>query len=173
MRQFVYDYHIENTYDVEDWDIIFREYAFVIDVNEQRKLINSLTFSRQPWQLTEWDFIWEIFYSVNFYLNFKNSSFFYSVLQGIGENFVLRMDFFKIASVLVNNPIGREIVWDYFRENYEKIVAEYGEDDPRLGWILIEIVDSFENEYLYQEMLDFLFKATTGATANARFKVYI
>ena len=83
------------------------------------------------------------------------------------------MDFFKIASVLVNNPIGREIVWDYFRENYEKIVAEYGEDDPRLGWILIEIVDSFENEYLYQEMLDFLFKATTGATANARFKVYI
>ena len=103
---------------------------------------------------------------------FINNFCFYSVLKGIGENFVLRLDFFKVASVLKYNPLGREILWDEFRKEYENLVVQYGEDDPRLGWILVEITESFETEFLFQELLDFFNKATTGATANARIKVF-
>lgn len=50
-RQVVYDYHIQNTYNLDDWELIFRDYEFVLDENEHRKLLTSLTFTRLPWLL--------------------------------------------------------------------------------------------------------------------------
>lgn len=68
------------------------------------------------------------------------------------------------------NPLGREIVWDYIRINFKDISDEYGEDDPRLGRMLLDVVKTFENEFLFYELLEFVFFTSTGATANARFR---
>jgi hypothetical protein len=51
-RQVIYDYHIQNTYEIEDWDLIFHDYEIILDENEHRKLLSSLTYSRLPWLLT-------------------------------------------------------------------------------------------------------------------------
>ncbi len=47
-RQVIYDYHIQNTYDLEDWDLIFRDYDIILDESEHQKLLSSLTYSRLP-----------------------------------------------------------------------------------------------------------------------------
>jgi hypothetical protein len=63
-----------------------------------------------------------------------------------------RVDFFEACKLLAQNPTGREIIWDYFRINYEAIFERYGEEDPRIGQLLIDIVTSFENEFLFYEV---------------------
>jgi hypothetical protein len=63
-----------------------------------------------------------------------------------------RVDFFEACKLLAQNPTGREIIWDYFRINYEAIFERYGEEDPRVGQLLIDIVTSFENEFLFYEV---------------------
>jgi len=80
------------------------------------------------------------------------------------------LTFFEACKLLAQNPTGREIIWDYFRINYEAIFERYGEEDPRVGQLLIDIVTSFENEFLFYELLEFVFFTETGSTANARFK---
>lgn len=52
-------------------------------------------------------------------------------------------------------PIGREIAWDYVRNNFNDIENEYGLDDPRLGHLLIDIASSFENEFMFYEVQKF------------------
>ena len=54
-RKFVYEYHMENTYDVTDWDLIYRDYSISLDENEQRRMIVALSYSRLPWLLFRFD----------------------------------------------------------------------------------------------------------------------
>ena len=67
-------------------------------------------------------------------------------------------------------PVGREIAWDYYRANYAQLQATYGDDDPRLGLLLLYICESFETEFMLYELLDFEFETTSGAAENARLK---
>lgn len=71
---------------------------------------------------------------------------------------------------LSRQPVGREIAWDYYRANYAQLQETYGDDDPRLGLLLIHICESFETEFMLYELLDFEFDTTSGAAANARLK---
>ncbi len=63
-----------------------------------------------------------------------------------------RVDFFELMRLLAENPSGRELIWDFFRINFEDIYQFYGEEDPRIGQLLIDIVSSFENEFLLYEV---------------------
>ncbi len=68
--------------------------------------------------------------------------------------------------------MGRELIWDYFRSNYIELLDYYGLDDSRLGQAIIDISSSFENEFLFYELIEFIYESSdlTGATANARFR---
>lgn len=81
-----------------------------------------------------------------------------------------KVDFFKIASILTQKPLGREMVWDKYRMEFNDLIEKYGQDDPRMGWILVEVSESFETEFLFYELLSFVFFTSSGATSNARFK---
>ena len=80
-----------------------------------------------------------------------------------------KLGFFDEIRLLSQNPLGRELAWDYVRENFKKIIDDYGEDDARLGQMIIDISRTFENEFLFFELLRFVFTTETGAAANARF----
>lgn len=71
---------------------------------------------------------------------------------------------------LTRHPVGRELAWDYYRINFAQLQEQYGEDDPRLGVLLLYITESFETEFLLYELLEFEFQTETGASANARLK---
>lgn len=79
-------------------------------------------------------------------------------------------DFFDIAFDMAPRPLGRELVWDLYRDRYLDLIEDYSEDDPRLGWLMLELSQSFETEFLFYELLTWVFSTTTGAAGNARFK---
>jgi hypothetical protein len=67
------------------------------------------------------------------------------------------------------HPIGRELAWDYYRINYDSILELYGEKDPRIGLMLIDITKTFENEFLFYELLEHItFTDGGNAAKNAR-----
>jgi hypothetical protein len=66
------------------------------------------------------------------------------------------------------HPIGRELAWDYYRFNYDTILEIYGEDDPRIGLMLIDICKTFETQFLFYELLVHIELTTAGSNLNAR-----
>lgn len=141
----VYNYHIQNTYEVEDWKLILRDYENVEDSAERRRLLESLTFTRSPWLLAK--------------------------LLKEQEDFKLeKTDLFDTVKLMSDNPIGREIAWDFMRINFNNLTNEFGNDDPRIGQMLIDLSRTFENEFMFYELLEFVFFTETGATGSARFR---
>lgn len=121
------------------------EYENIEDQAERRRLLESLTFTRLPWLLAR-------------------------LLKEQKESKLERVDLFDTIRMMSENPVGREIAWDYFRINWREIFEEFGEDEPRLGRMLLDISKTFENEFMFYELLEFVFFTETGSTANARFR---
>jgi hypothetical protein len=76
------------------------------------------------------------------------------LVESINER-INSLDIFDLFKYMCAQPLGREITWDYFRNNYYDLLKEYGQDDPRLGDLLINIASSFENEYMFYEVSNF------------------
>jgi hypothetical protein len=43
-------------------------------------------------------------------------------------------------------------MWNFFRTSYSDLVSDLGTDDPRLGQLLIDISQSFEDEFMFYEV---------------------
>ena len=52
VRPIVYNYHFQNTYSIRDWEYAFIQYETTNDVQEEERLLQALTFTRIPSQLT-------------------------------------------------------------------------------------------------------------------------
>ena len=57
-----------------------------------------------------------------------------------------------LLKYISKQPIGREIIWNFFRTSYSDLVSDFGTDDPRLGQLLIDISQSFEDEFMFYEV---------------------
>jgi hypothetical protein len=62
------------------------------------------------------------------------------------------VDFFDGLKYLARNTVGREIAWDYYRENYQEIDGTFGFENQAIGQLLIDIVSTFDNEFLFFEV---------------------
>jgi hypothetical protein len=141
VRSVVYNYHFQNTYDVNDYSLVLMQYNVGLDIQEHRRLLEALTFSRLPWMLAD---------------------FFEQDLELI--------DFEEGIRLLSVNPLGRELMWDFVRLNYAGLLEFFGLEDPRLGQMLIDISRTFENEFIFYELIIFVFNTANGASEHARFK---
>lgn len=63
------------------------------------------------------------------------------------------IDFIDAVLFLAENPLGRELIWNYYRSNYKALVDKYELDTPILGRLLIEITATFEDEYMFFEVI--------------------
>jgi hypothetical protein len=86
------------------------------------------------------------------------------------ERLSVKVNYFELNALLSKSPVGREIAWDNYRLQFTNIIEQYTKDDPRVGQLLIDIADTFENEFLFYELLEWVFFVVDGATANARTK---
>jgi hypothetical protein len=86
------------------------------------------------------------------------------------ENDVKLIDFFDVLKLYAQNTVGREIVWLYFRRNFDEILDRYGLDDPDVGQALVDISRTFDSEFLFFELLKFIVNTPSGAELNSRFK---
>ena len=98
------------------------------------------------------------------------------------------VDLFSAISLFAENPLGRELIWNFYRANYEQLAEEFPLDTPTLGLMLLEIVRTFEDEFLYQEVIiltfvlneylillyfklvEFIFNSNSGSDEIARLK---
>jgi len=62
------------------------------------------------------------------------------------------LDTFDLLKYLSVHTLGRELAWDYLRANYRSLVNKYGKDDFRLGQLLLDITETFEDEYMFYEV---------------------
>ena len=53
LREIVYNYHMQNTYNVNDWFTTLQLDEFFDDPQEHRKLLESLTYTRLPWLIAQ------------------------------------------------------------------------------------------------------------------------
>jgi hypothetical protein len=130
VREVVFNYHMQNTYNLNDWRFLFLNYELNNDLNEKRKYLESLTFSKLPWLLAR------------FLESRKNG--------GIDKS-----DFFEAIRLLSKNTLGRDLIWNYIRANYAEIIITYGLDDTRLGQMLLDITSTFADEFLYEQVYDY------------------
>ncbi len=79
-------------------------------------------------------------------------SLFYRFIEVEKDPGLVLIDFFDMVKYLSQNEIGREVIWDYIRLNYDSILIDYGED-YRLGQMLIDITNTFETEFYYYEVI--------------------
>ncbi|CAF3461054.1 unnamed protein product [Rotaria sp. Silwood1] len=145
-REVVYQTHFQNTYNDTEWTVVSSDFHYSIDAQERYRLLKALTQSRQPWHL-------------------------YQFLYRDAENNQDRdVDLLSVLTLLAKNPIGRELVWYYYRENWAKLQANYGRTNQRLGQLLIDITATFEDEFHEIELIEFL-ASTPGVDSNvdARF----
>jgi glutamyl aminopeptidase len=126
VREIVFNYHIQNTYNLNDWKLLFLEYELNSDLNQQRKFLGSLTFSKLPWLLAKF-------------------------IESQKEGGLRKVDFFEAIGLMSKNPIGRDLAWNYVRENYADILGEYGLEDTRVGRMLLDITSSFQDEFSYEQ----------------------
>jgi hypothetical protein len=55
-------------------------------------------------------------------------------------------------SLLAKNQLGREITWNYYRENYINILTEFGYENTDIGRTFVDIVKTFSDEFYYNEV---------------------
>jgi hypothetical protein len=56
VRNVVYNYHFQNTYNVNDWRVVFIEYESIDDIQEREMLLEAITYTRLPWLLKKFTF---------------------------------------------------------------------------------------------------------------------
>ncbi|CAF1347913.1 unnamed protein product [Adineta steineri] len=145
-REVVYRTHFQNTYNDSEWITIESDYHNFVDVQERYRLLEAMTQSRQPWHL-------------------------YQLLYRDAEpNKDTDVDLLQVLTLLAKNPVGRELVWLYYRKHWAELQTTYGRTNQRLGQLLMDITATFEDEFHEVELIDFL-ASTPGVNTNvdARF----
>ncbi|CAF3728050.1 unnamed protein product [Rotaria socialis] len=145
-RDVVYQTNFQNSYNDSEWITIEASFYMTVDVQERFRLLKGLLQSRQPWHL--YQFLYE----------------------DADYNSDLNVDLLEVLILLAKNPVGRELAWYYYRNNWSKLQETYERTNQRLGQLLIEITATFEDEFHSIELNGFL-ALTPGVDANvdARF----
>ncbi len=82
VRKIVFNYHMQNTYNLNDWKYLFMNYELNDDLNQKRKYLESFTFSKLPWLLARF-------------------------LESQKYGGLNKVDFFEAIRLLSQNPMGR------------------------------------------------------------------
>ncbi|CAG2104288.1 unnamed protein product, partial [Medioppia subpectinata] len=82
------------------------------------------------------------------------------------ESFLRKHDFFQfLTNLAVNSLVGRDMVWDYYRNNYNKIVDRFTINNSGLGRIVYTLSTLFTSDVQKAQVLDF-FKQYPNAGAG-------
>ncbi|XP_055901791.1 uncharacterized protein LOC129938333 [Eupeodes corollae] len=123
------------------WDIFKAE----TDASEKAKLMQGLSGIKEPWILQRFiELAWD-------------------------ENNVRGQDYFTCLQYIARNPVGQSLVWDYVRENWEKLVERFGINERYLGRLIPAITGRFTTNQKLEEMEIFFAKyPEAGAGTAAR-----
>lgn len=102
IRSIVYRYQLQTSFDSKDWFNIYELYQRTLDPQEKSNTLSGMSGTRIAWIL-------------NFYLG-----------ELTKNNSIIRLqDFFTVLTAISRNPSGRNLAWNFYRENWKFLVDKY------------------------------------------------
>ncbi|XP_014611936.1 PREDICTED: glutamyl aminopeptidase-like [Polistes canadensis] len=100
----------------------------------------------------------------------KNKDILAKYLQKIqDEKVVRRQDFFEIISNIALNPMGLDIVWDFFRNHWENLIEKFALNDHVVDAVIGATISLFKDEQKLKEVEDFFNKyPNTGPSTHTK-----
>jgi aminopeptidase N len=146
VREYAYKYGMQSSGSDEDWNKLWDLWRTEVSASEKSKLLTALT------SVTNTQLISKL-------ISYTTDS---SIIND--------QDFFTVQqSIASNSPIGRPLVWNYLRNNWEYLVERFTVNDRRLGSYVSSICSGFTTETQLKEMEDFFANyPDSGAGENAR-----
>ena len=92
---------MQNSNNYKDWQNVFKLYNASLDPQERSNALSGLSYSRTAWLL-------------NLYLQELIKS----------DPIIKRQDFFTVLNAVSRNPSGRDLAWNFYRENWNVLVAK-------------------------------------------------
>ncbi|XP_016947727.2 glutamyl aminopeptidase [Drosophila biarmipes] len=147
VRETVYYYGIQSVGSQEVWDAVWKLFVNETDASEKSKLMYGLSAITTPWILQRYiDLAWN-------------------------EEYVRGQDYFTCLTYISANPAGESLVWDYVRENWQRLVDRFGLNERYLGNLIPSITARFSTQTKLEEMEQFFAKypeAGAGTAARVR-----
>ncbi|XP_014676853.1 PREDICTED: glutamyl aminopeptidase-like [Priapulus caudatus] len=131
VRNLVYKYGMIAVGGTDEWEIMWQRYKSEINAQERINLMYGLANSRMPWVLQRYLILaWDL-------------------------NNVRMQDYWTVLGYIADNPVGRPIVWDYYRANWDSFVERFTLNDRTFGRFIQIVTASFTTDFHLQQMLDF------------------
>ncbi|KAG4074313.1 hypothetical protein HA402_008722 [Bradysia odoriphaga] len=145
LRNTIYFYGMATVGNAEKWEQVWDIYIQETDASEKAKLVYGLSAIKDHAKLSKF------------------------VTLAWDESNVRGQDYFTCMQNIASNPIGESIVWDYVRENWERMVTRFGLNERYLGRMIPSICGRFSTKTKLDEVNAFFVKyPEAGAGAAAR-----
>lgn len=145
LRSLIYTYGMRSVDRSQEWMMVWQRYMAESVPQEKSKLMAALSQTPSVSLLMR-------------YIEFAKS-----------ESNVRSQDYFTVLTYIARNPVGRGLVWDWIRDNWQYLVDRFTLYSRYFGRIIPSVVSSFNTEYQLEEVETFFKKyPDAGAGANGR-----
>lgn len=145
LREVVYFYGMQQTGSESNWEQLLELYKSESDASEKVKLMYGLS-AVQDGQLL------------------------YRLIELASDESIVRsQDYMTYAQYIAANPVGTEIFWEYYREQWPQLVARFGLNSRQFGKLIVSITNQFASQVKLEEVQQFYIKyPEAGAGAASR-----
>ncbi|CAF1318772.1 unnamed protein product [Adineta ricciae] len=143
----VYTYHLTTDDDENDWNQMYQYYQIGRTSHEQTRALMAISFTKNTNRLNR------------------------LLSEGLtgGPYAVKRQDYFTMMGYMSRHVIGRDIVWNFYKNNYSNLVDTFTLQNFRFGSVILSITRTFEKETYLDEMNDLFAKyPNAGVGQSAR-----
>lgn len=131
-------YHLQNVNFIDEWDELFS----VLSSNgkltslQRQTIVRGLSASKELWRLK---------YLLDFSMNDPGL-------------LIETQEFLDIFATISANSAGRDVAWNFYRQNYPKLLEMFGTNNRIFNQLINSIAQSFENEFYFEQMQEFILK---------------
>lgn len=146
IRSVVYRYGLGNSESEELWNVLF-ESKFKKETNTQERLKLMAALAATP-----------------------NVTILAKYLEIAKDESIIRsQDYFTVLSYISMNPKGEQLVWDFYRNQYQYLVDRFTLNDRYFGRFIVRVTGKFDTEARLKEVKDFFeLHPDAGAGTAAR-----
>ncbi|CAF1531968.1 unnamed protein product [Adineta steineri] len=126
----VYTYHLKNDDNENDWNQMYNYYQIATSTHEQTRALVAISSTNNKDRL-------------NRLLN-----------EGLigGSNTIKLQDYFTMMGYMSRHAVGREIVWNFYKNNYSDLINTFTLQNSRFASAILSITRSFEKESYLDEV---------------------
>lgn len=145
LRDVVYTYGMQHTNSEANWQQLLELYKSESDASEKVKLMSGLTAVKDV-QL------------IQRLIDLAST-----------ESLVRSQDYMTFAKLIVMNPVGESIYWNYYRKHWPELVARLTLNNMSLSHLIVTVTSKFATEDRLREVQEFYNKyPEAGAGAKPR-----